>query len=331
MDIFIDRIFEKYYSRSPIVLIDVGARGGVQKNWDPAKRHLKVVGFEPDPKEYGRLSARQKKDTLYINSALYSKKGRTRFYLTRNRGVASIYEPDLGFLRQFPEEGRYAVEEAVEAEVSTLDEVLPANGIDDPDFIKLDTQGSELDILKGARGTLGEHILGLEVEVETVPLYKGQPLFSDVDAALRAAGFYLFDLRPFYWKRKGGREFGKAKGQMIFADALYLRRAEDLDAVAGGRKDEARKSKVLKAVSISLLYGYLDYALYIFEMNSELFDEKEKRAFHGRLEREVPLSRKIPNFRGRGRIANAFYSMYKVMHPEGKGWVKRGRALGNLE
>ena len=58
--------------------------------------------------------------------------------------------------------------------------------MDRVDFIKLDTQGSELDILHGA-GSLLDNCSGLQLEVMFSPLYEGQPLFADVDAYLRCA------------------------------------------------------------------------------------------------------------------------------------------------
>src|SRR5207248_2510884 len=66
-------------------------------------------------------------------------------------------------------------------------------GVDRVDFIKLDTQGSELDILQGA-GFLLDDCLGLQLEVMFSPLYEGQPLFADVDTYLRSRGFVLWRL-----------------------------------------------------------------------------------------------------------------------------------------
>ena len=59
MDVFIDSRFDDLYRRHPLVLVDVGARGGLKKNWMPARRHLRVFGFEPDRREFSRLVARR--------------------------------------------------------------------------------------------------------------------------------------------------------------------------------------------------------------------------------------------------------------------------------
>ena len=55
--VFIHPQFEPEYQRRPLVLVDVGARGGLKSNWAAAKRHLRIFGFEPDKQEFERLTA----------------------------------------------------------------------------------------------------------------------------------------------------------------------------------------------------------------------------------------------------------------------------------
>jgi hypothetical protein len=70
---------------------------------------------------------------------------------------------------------------------------LDDQGLDRVDALKLDVQGSELAVLRGAPRAL-ETALAVQVEVEFNPIWDGQPLFGDVDALLRAAGFVLWRL-----------------------------------------------------------------------------------------------------------------------------------------
>ncbi|MFA5094771.1 MAG: FkbM family methyltransferase [Candidatus Omnitrophota bacterium] len=332
MNVFIGREFDSYYEDLPLVLVDAGARGGLQKNWKRAGKHLNVIGFEPDAAEFARLSASQPRGFKYINTALYSRKARIRLFLTRNRGVSSVYRPDTVFLERFPEKERYDITDTVEVDAEPLDAVLASNGIYDADFLKLDTQGSELDILQGASGLVGDKLFGIEVEAETVPVYEGQPLLADVDAFIRSKGYFLFDIKPFYWKRSAGAFYGYAKGQIIFADLLYLRKPESLASVISGIPDKiVRKSKVMKTVSVCILYGYLDYAAEIFGSFDGMFDSEEKKVFGRAIRRSVAIAKVMPGFKGRGRLADAIHAVYRMVHPEAKGWVKQGRSLGNTE
>src|SRR5258707_15700586 len=73
-------------------------------------------------------------------------------------------------------------------EVTSLERWAATDGLTGFEFLKLDTQGADLDILRGA-GPLLDGCLGVEVEVMFAPLYDGQPLFADVDSYLRSRGF----------------------------------------------------------------------------------------------------------------------------------------------
>ena len=73
---------------------------------------------------------------------------------------------------------------------STLDEITSQNNLN-PDFIKVDTQGTELDILKNADNAIKECLM-IESEAEIIPMYSGQSLFHDVSSFLYEKDFQLF-------------------------------------------------------------------------------------------------------------------------------------------
>jgi len=90
-----------------------------------------------------------------------------------------------------------------------------------PDVIKVDTQGTELDVLRGG-GELLNSVLAVELEVEFVPQYIGQSLFSDVDIFMRQQGFMLRGLRRTNWRTKGDHVHPHG-GQIVHGDVLYLK------------------------------------------------------------------------------------------------------------
>jgi hypothetical protein len=81
----------------------------------------------------------------------------------------------------------------------SLDDWHRDNDLPGVEFLELDTQGSELDILQGSKHLLTSSVLGLQVEVELFPMYKDQPLFSDVDSYLqrRGCGVSCSGVTPF--------------------------------------------------------------------------------------------------------------------------------------
>jgi len=331
MKIFINSIFEKYYQQYPLQLVDIGASGGLQNHWQAAEKYLQVIGFEPDEREFSNLiSSEQSNAIRYLNTALYKKAARLDFFLAKKQMVSSILKPNRSFLDDFPEANRFDIEKTIKLQADSIDHQFEKHQIKDVDFIKIDTQGSELSILEGANNILKNSVFGLEIEVEFSEIYKNQPLFSEIDNFIRKFGFQLFDLKPYYWKRKAGQEYGGNKGQLIFADALYFRNIDKFNSsICFNQDDTWKKTKVLRAVSICILYGYLDYALEIFNSNTHLFIHEESKAFKNHIESNITFSHKLPHFPARGKIANMFYKLWKVFDPS-QGWASSGRGLGNL-
>ena len=333
-NIFIDARFDDEYARHPLVLADVGARGGLKLNWASARRHLRVIGFEPDAREYRRLresAGTGDESALVFPAALHNRPGPVRLNVARDPGLSSIFEPDREFIDAFPEAERFDTTDVQEIDADTLDNLLRARGITDIDFVKADTQGSELFVLEGAAGALADSAVGIEVEVEFTPIYKAQPLFADVDAFVRRLGYLLFDLRPCYWKRAAGRDSGGAHGQIIWADALYLKSVSALEGMLARLPADERRSKLLKAISVSLLYGYYDYALEIAGHAGAVLSTDERALVEQRLREGGSRHDPLPAFPGRRRLAGALRRLWRICRMRNEGWSVSDPGIGNLD
>jgi FkbM family methyltransferase len=329
MDAFIDSRFEPLYRKHPLVLVDVGARGGLRSDWRPAEQHLQLIGFEPDVQEYRRLTQHTTGQKVrFFNTALHNRRGTIDIRITRNPALTSVFEPNRDFLDAFPDPTRFDVMEVRQVEASPLDDLLAAEGIDDIDFLKVDTQGSELLVIEGASRALASSAVGVEVEVEFARLYDGQALFAQVDATLRDLGYSLFDLRPCYWKRAAGRDLGGPYGQLVWADALYLKDIAGLRRNVASHPAELAKSKLLRAMSVALLYGYWDYAFDIARDTAACFSPDEHAAILDGLRRSGSARRRwqVP---GRHMLAAIFHRLWKLAQPDATGWSVGGSTLGN--
>lgn len=108
-----------------------------------------------------------------------------------------------------------------------LDDLVEVGAID---YLKLDVQGSELSVLRGAPCKLASTLV-VETEAQFVPFYKHQPLFAEVDQELRGAGFLLHRFGPMVsrvFKPMLIRDNVYAGlSQTLWSDAVYVRRFTD--------------------------------------------------------------------------------------------------------
>lgn len=93
----------------------------------------------------------------------------------------------------------------------------------------------------------------VEVEVEFLETYRGQKLFPDVMNLMLDQGFELFHLNRVFAQRRGFA--GRAKGQLIFGDALFVRREDKIAHFTAGQ--------LLKFITLLINYGYLDMAQHL--------------------------------------------------------------------
>ena len=192
------------------------------------------------------------------NIALHEEPGEYDFYQCRTGQLSSIFKPNYELINKYPQPERYDIVETLQIKMTSLDRFFQGSAVPGPHFIKLDTQGSELAILRGSSRVL-QHTVGVELEVEHVPLYKEAPLFPEVDSFMRDQGFVLYDLYHSYWSRLVPEVgFDASLGDLIFSDVLYFRPPESvLELSRGGGLT------VDHAVRCYLAYGYthLSYAL----------------------------------------------------------------------
>jgi len=181
-------------------LLDIGSRDGLHPRWRRLATVLRVIGFEPDVEECRRLNASTASNERYLPLALGARPERRAFFRCRAPGCSGLYRPNTTFVDQFHFGPEMTVTGETLVDVIPLDTVAAREGLR-PDHLKIDAQGAELDILRGAAATL-IGTLAVEVEVGFNSQYVDQPSFGDVDRFMRNVGFTLLALRRTSWRRR---------------------------------------------------------------------------------------------------------------------------------
>lgn len=250
----------------PLHVVDIGAMalsdGSESAYAGLVKKGLvEVIGFEPQRKECFELNEKAPPGHHFLPYAIGDGSTRT-FYLTNVPMTSSLYRPNHRLLRRFSKlpELLQVVEES-EIQTKRLDDIEEIRGCD---FLKIDVQGAELDVLRGASKTLAKTLV-VETEVEFVQLYEGQPLFAEIDQAMRAAGFKLYNFRGIATRtfaplhRKQPDPFS---GQALWSDAIYFR-----DFM---RLEELTVPQLLKlAVLAQEVYAARDFVLQVLQVVEE--------------------------------------------------------------
>jgi FkbM family methyltransferase len=250
-----------------LVVVDVGARRGFQNKWEGLGPDSKLIGFEPHEPEFRRLVSAARENEKYINAALYSEPKAVTLFHTRDPSTSSIYPPNRETIDRFlPGDHSFDLVGTSSLQASTLDIEMSSMAMTRIDFLKIDTQGSELDILKGGEQIVSHGTFALEVEVEFQPLYLGQPLFEDVHSYLTDKSFQLMTIanvsnwaQARRWRQIGETDgvFGRFRGEKpwLYGDALYFPRIER--AV-----EWAHHSRGLleRAVYVSCVHRQFEYA-----------------------------------------------------------------------
>jgi FkbM family methyltransferase len=235
-----------------ILIVDVGAQNLKSEGhvYEPLVQAgvAKVIGFEPLPDEASKR--KESEPSTVLMSYFIGTGGPAVFHVTKFNPASSLYEPNVAFLRRFCSLADMCeTVQTIGVTTTRLDDVTE---IEDCDFLKIDVQGGERDVIEGGMRLL-DKVIALHTEVEFSPVYKAQPLFSDIDVLLRARSFDLIDLVCPGYNTYSAILRPLAQSRLLWADAIYFKRPEALLLVD--------PDKLIKAAYIAHVnYGMFDLA-----------------------------------------------------------------------
>lgn len=251
----------------PLGFIDVGARGGAHDMVEPLAAQTAVLGFEPDDDECARLLATKQATAPWAQFALdpialANAASTATLHLLSAATNHSLLPPNEAFTKRY---GMVKFEQVgtTKLKTATLDSILFGPRAGQPfwgEFIKLDTQGTEYEILEGAANTLTQRCVAVVTEVSFCEIYKGQKLFSEVEQLMRRHGFSFYGFMPIHTRSKKllNKRTHVTVERALYTDAVFFKDPlASNDAVTLSR----RQQHVL--FTVALLLGFFDFALEI--------------------------------------------------------------------
>ncbi|MBI1778581.1 MAG: FkbM family methyltransferase [Proteobacteria bacterium] len=261
---------EAEFVERPVSFIDVGARNGVHEVAEPLARLTAVLAFEPDRAECQRLLSDPAITSPWASFnleaiALSNKTADVSLYraeVPTNHSLLPTFEP---FVQRYAM-AKFVGKGTITVSATMLDTILFDRRPTEPDLgeiIKLDTQGSEWEVLEGAARCLEERCVAVYSEVWFCQAYENVKQFSEVELLLRRHGFSFYGFPV--WRGRSRRRLDKrttlGRERPFCVDAVFLK-----DPFPGGPRPVELSSRQRRVLfTVALLLGYPDFALEIGE------------------------------------------------------------------
>jgi FkbM family methyltransferase len=244
----------------PLTLVDLGARGALDEDLMPLASVTHAIGFEPDQAEAARLSRATGpwRQMTILPYAVGGTDGPGTLHVPAANVGASLLPHNESMIEEFGHEALHRTTARIPVRTRTLDGLLAEGVLPGMDYLKIDVEGAELDVLKGALSAI-KHCVAVKVECAFIEQRLGQPVAHETTAYLDESEFGLVDIRDIHrWRRRvlpthpcsSRFKMPYSRGCAAQADLLFFRKPDTITSA-----DQANA-----AVLISASLGYFDHA-----------------------------------------------------------------------
>jgi hypothetical protein len=180
------------FAAKPIVLVDVGASGTPPKEWRSIAEMSSFVGFDADLRELREDNAFGFRRFVMINMAVVdTERQEIELHLTASPHCSSMLKPNMANLANYGCTELFEVEKITRIAATRLDAALRSVGLSHVDWLKLDTQGKDLDIYRSLGRPEAKGVLAVDIEPGVIDFYEGENTFAPAHVYLVDDGFWL--------------------------------------------------------------------------------------------------------------------------------------------
>lgn len=279
--------FKKELKKEKLIIADVGSTGGPDLIWEDMKNYCHFLSFDPDQRA---ISHKNQWSIEHFQIGLWSEKKQMPLHLTSFPSASTVYSLNFELLNNFANAQAHELVGISEISLDAMENVLKDRI--KPNFIKIDAEGADLEILKGAEKYLQESCLGIFIEVSFSKRHINAPLFGEVDLFLQEKGFFLADLSRSRWVRKN-KVFGiNSRPQIIWGNALYFINKQKFLSKMDSLDSKEKSVYLTKLIMLLIQYRFHDYAIEIIQdcLKENYIDNKKYRFFEKQIKHSVSSS-----------------------------------------
>jgi FkbM family methyltransferase len=185
------------FEMQPPVLIDVGASGGLHDAWKDLAKYSVCVAFDADDREMQVDSPESKayrKLYIYNRALTADKEGVADFYFTKEPACSSTLAPHADKLAAWEFAHRFAIVQRSTVQTVHLQTALRELKIEHVDWIKIDSQGTDLRLFQSLEALRMRRVLVAEFEPAIMDSYQGEDKLWQLMASMDSLSFWMCDI-----------------------------------------------------------------------------------------------------------------------------------------
>lgn len=195
----IDEILQgPHFREQPPVLIDIGASGEINRKWKRIARYSICIAFDADDREFHvteQSNSTFRKLFTFNRIVTDTPSQAADFFLTKSPFCSSHLAPDNGALQPWLFSSLFEVERKITLPSITVAQALSQIKIENVDWFKTDTQGTDLRLFKSLPAPVANGVLATEFEPGIIDAYSGEDKLHMVMEYMHSAGFWLSSMQ----------------------------------------------------------------------------------------------------------------------------------------
>ena len=226
--------------------------------------------YDAEETAFDDFDVRDKKYKI-INKCVGKEDGKTNFYITADPSASSILKSAKSAANYIipatkTKWGDHTkITSTIKMDINKLDTLIENKEVPNIDFLSVDAQGADLDIIKGCEKNL-DNVLGILCEVEFSRLYEKQPLFFDTHKYLNEKDFKLYILYNSQYFNHMLYEYSKRSGGFLtVGETLFLKKPEVFYKIINSKSATLKEKNIatincLKLAGIGIVFNQMDFS-----------------------------------------------------------------------